>query len=146
MDAVEDLSDPQVPISQACSALGLSRATLYRQTQPAKPPASLPRPPSPRRLSDVERQAVLDVLHTEEFVDQPPAEVHARLLSRGVYLASVRTMYRNPPYDRRTASPLKRVRDRWHPVMRRHWDVTIEDGAGEWFVAESAKVDGRGCA
>lgn len=94
MDAVEDLSDPQVPISQACSALGLSRATLYRQTQPAKPPAGLPRPPSPRRLSDVERQAVLDVLHTEEFVDQPPAEVHARLLSRGVYLASVRTMYR----------------------------------------------------
>ena len=53
---------------------------------------------------------------------------------------------RNPPYDRRTASPLKLVRDRWHPVMRRHWDVTIEDGAGEWFVAESAEVDGRGCA
>lgn len=52
----------------------------------------------------------------------------------------------NPPYDRRTASPLKLVRDRWHPVMRRHWDVTIEDGAGEWFVAESAEVDGRGCA
>jgi hypothetical protein len=94
MDAVEDLSDPQVPISQACSALGLSRATLYRQTQPAKPSAGFPRAPSPRRLSDAERQAVLDVLHTEEFVDQPPGEVHARLLSRGVYLASVRTMYR----------------------------------------------------
>lgn len=57
-----------------------------------------------------------------------------------------RHVCRNPPYDRRTASPLKLVRDRWHPVMRRHWDVTIEDGAGEWFVAESAEVDGRGCA
>ena len=94
MDAVEELSDPQVPIVQACLALGISRATLYRQTQPATLPVVLPRAPSPRRLSDLERQAVLDVLHTEEFVDQPPSEVHARLLSRGVYLASLRTMYR----------------------------------------------------
>jgi transposase InsO family protein len=52
------------------------------------------RAPSPRRLSDVERQTVLDVLHSEEFVDQPPPEVYARLLSRGVYLASIRTLYR----------------------------------------------------
>lgn len=94
MDVVEDLRDPKVPLSKACVALGVSRATLYRQTQPAKLPVALPRAPSPRRLSDLERQAVLDVLHTEEFVDQPPSEVHATLLSRGVYLASLRTMYR----------------------------------------------------
>ncbi|CAN97029.1 transposase [Sorangium cellulosum So ce56] len=94
MDIVEDLDDPHVPIAQACTALGVSRATLYRQTQPAKPPA-LPRSaPSPRRLSAPERQAVLDVLHSDEFVDQPPPEVYATLLSRGVYLASFRTMYR----------------------------------------------------
>ena len=81
-------------VMEAARALGISRATLYRQTQPATLPVVLPRAPSPRRLSDLERQAVLDVLHTEEFVDQPPSEVHARLLSRGVYLASLRTMYR----------------------------------------------------
>jgi putative transposase len=94
MDVIEELDDPQVPIVQACTALGISRATLYRQTQPAKPPAVPVRAPSPRRLSDPERQAVLDVLHSEEFVDQPPPEVYARLLSRGVYLASIRTLYR----------------------------------------------------
>ncbi|KYF60847.1 hypothetical protein BE11_35850 [Sorangium cellulosum] len=94
MDVIEELDDPHVPIAQACAALGVSRATLYRQTQPATPPA-LPEPaPSPRRLSDPERQAVLDVLHGEELVDQPPPEVYATLLSRGVYLASIRTMYR----------------------------------------------------
>jgi putative transposase len=79
---------------QACAALGLSRATLYRQTQPPTPASPVVRAPSPRRLSDVERQAVLDALHSEEFVDQPPQEVYARLLSRGVYLASIRTIYR----------------------------------------------------
>ncbi|XYH95471.1 hypothetical protein ACMHYB_47970 [Sorangium sp. So ce1128] len=94
MDVIEDLDDPHLPIAQACAALGVSRATLYRQTRPALPPV-LPRPaPSPRRLSDPERQAVLDVLHSDEFVDQPPPEVYATLLSRGVYLASIRTMYR----------------------------------------------------
>ena len=94
MNIVEELVDPEIPIAQACAALGLSRATLYRNTQLAAPAALHARGPSPRRLSDTERQAVLDVLHSEEFVDQPPAEVYATLLSRGVYLASIRTLYR----------------------------------------------------
>jgi putative transposase len=33
-------------------------------------------------------------MHSEEFVDQPPMEMFAKLLSRGVYLASIRTIYR----------------------------------------------------
>jgi putative transposase len=33
-------------------------------------------------------------MHSEEFTDQPPHEVFATLLSRGVYLASIRTIYR----------------------------------------------------
>ncbi|WP_159396582.1 hypothetical protein [Sorangium cellulosum] len=37
---------------------------------------------------------MLDVLHSDEFVDQPPPEVYATLLPRGVDLASIRTMYR----------------------------------------------------
>ena len=94
MDLIEELEDPQIPIVQACDALGISRATLYRQTQPAKPASVPERRPSPRRLGDPERQVLLDTLHSEEFVDQPPAEIYATLLSRGVYLASIRTMYR----------------------------------------------------
>jgi putative transposase len=37
---------------------------------------------------------VLDVLHSERFVDDPPHEVYATLLDEGKYLCSVRTMYR----------------------------------------------------
>lgn len=94
MDVIEELDDPQVSIMQACTALGISRATLYRQTQLARPALIAVRMPSPRALTDVERQTVLDVMHSEEFADQPPTEVYARLLSRGVYLASIRTIYR----------------------------------------------------
>jgi putative transposase len=37
---------------------------------------------------------VLDILHTERFVDQAPTEVYATLLDEGTYHCSVRTMYR----------------------------------------------------
>ena len=37
---------------------------------------------------------MLDTLHLTEFADQPPAEVYSTLLERGIYLASIRTMYR----------------------------------------------------
>jgi putative transposase len=94
MDLVEDLADPLIPVTAACDALGVSRATMYRHTGPMWPSAVWERAPSPRRLSEDERAAVLEVLHTPEFADQPPTEVYATLLSRGVYLASVRTMYR----------------------------------------------------
>jgi putative transposase len=94
MDLIEELDDPAVPILRACDALGVSRATIYRSTRPSSPPRSHSRAPSPRRISDEERAAVMDMLHSPEFVDQPPHEVYATLLSRGVYLASIRTMYR----------------------------------------------------
>jgi putative transposase len=94
MDVVEGLDDPRVSVVAACAALGVSRATLYRSTTPPKPPTVRERAPSPRKLSDDERQAIVDVMHSPEFLDQPPTEVYAKLLSRGVYLASIRTIYR----------------------------------------------------
>ena len=95
MDLVEDLADPVVPITAVCQALGVSRASLYRSTRPARPPLFVAqRMPSPRRVSDDDRAKILDVLHSVEFGDQSVMEVYAALLSRGVYLASIRTMYR----------------------------------------------------
>jgi putative transposase len=94
MDLVEDIADPRVSVVRACAALGVSRATLYRGTMPSVPQHPREHAPSPRRLADAERAAVLDVLHSPELADQPPHEVYALLLSRGIYLASIRTMYR----------------------------------------------------
>jgi putative transposase len=45
-------------------------------------------------LSEPERQEVLQVLHSERFVDAPPAQVHSTLLEEGRYLCSPRSMYR----------------------------------------------------
>ncbi len=81
--------------SALCQSIGISRAAFYRRGQPARP--SMPSPPrasSPRALVPAERQAVLDALHSERFIDQSPAEVHAALLEEQTYLCSPRTMYR----------------------------------------------------
>ncbi len=83
--------------SALCHSVGLSRASFYRRwsTGPVAPATPRPaRAPSPRALVPVERQAILDTLHSERFLDQSPAEVHATLLEEQQYLGSVRTMYR----------------------------------------------------
>jgi putative transposase len=77
-----------------CASIGLARATLYRRRQPARSPASTVRAASSRALVPAERQAVLDALHSERFVDHSPAEVQATLLEEQTYLCSTRTMYR----------------------------------------------------
>jgi len=80
--------------SALCQSIGLARATLYRRRQPARPATPTVRAASSRALVPAERQAVLDVLHSERFVDQSPAEVQATLLEEQTYLCSTRTMYR----------------------------------------------------
>ena len=95
MALIEQRDHDLVPVDAACEALGVSRASLYRSHRPPAPPQpARVRSPSPRRLDDAERDRILDTLHLPEFADQPPTEVYATLLGRGVYLASIRTMYR----------------------------------------------------
>ena len=86
--------EPLVGTAPACRALGASRASLYRRRNPPGPAPARPRPAPARALSGAEREAVLEQLHSERFVDSSPAQVWATLLDEGTYLASERTMYR----------------------------------------------------
>jgi putative transposase len=90
MAAVVELAR-DVGVAPACRALAFPRATWYRRK---KPTAAAPRPAPQRALATAERQQVLDVLHSERFVDTAPPAVHATLLDEGTWLCSVRTMYR----------------------------------------------------
>lgn len=85
---------PLVKTKRACQLLGKPRATHYRRLRPGAVRERRPRPTPPNALSPAERQAVLDALHRPEHADLPPAQVWARLIDEGTYLASISTMYR----------------------------------------------------
>jgi putative transposase len=138
MQAVEAAS-VTMGTAPACDALGLSRASVYRQRQPAAPRAARPTPP--RALAPTERQVVLDTLHSDRFLDQAPAQVHAALLDEGTYLCSPRTMYR-------ILDDAEEVKERRDQVRRPHyvkpellatqpntlwsWDITKLLGPAKW--------------
>ena len=111
---------PVVGVARACEAIGVARASFYREARRRRALSDPLPPPSPRHegaagerselgvpgasaavdrahpraLSVAERAAVLDVLHAPRFRDAAPAAVYATLLDEGTYLASERTMYR----------------------------------------------------
>jgi putative transposase len=138
---VEDLT-MIIGTRPACRALGAAPATIYRRRRPPPPRPVRPRAPSPRALSGAEREAVLDELHSERFVDCAPAQVWATLLDEGTYLASERTMYRllaarhggvrerraqlqHPPY----AAP-ELLAERPNEVWS--WDISKLKGPAKW--------------
>jgi putative transposase len=80
----------------ACDALQVSRATFYRyQDQKNRSEDTVAkRPPPPLALKPEEREAVVEILHSERFIDDTPYEIYATLLDEGSYHCSIRTMYR----------------------------------------------------
>lgn len=92
MQSTQELAT-EIGVKPACDAIGMSRATLYRHLKP-KQELPKPRPAPPRSLSPQERRRVLELLHTDPFVDMAPRPIHAKLLEEGTYMCSPRTMYR----------------------------------------------------
>lgn len=143
MDAVVALAPASGLTAGACTALNMSRASVYRRRADlARPPAVRCPRSSPRRaLATVERQAVLEVLRTVRFADQAPAEVYASLLDEGVYHCSIRTMYRILAASQEVRERRNQLR---HPVYKKpellaqapnevwSWDITKLMGPAKW--------------
>lgn len=93
---------PTLGVAPTCAALEVSLASFYRHrhrlaqeppTDPAAPSSSGMLPPG-RALNASEREAVVTQLMSERFMNLAPRQVYAILVEEGIYLCSVRTMYR----------------------------------------------------
>ena len=85
MSAVTPLAH-EVGAVRACEALAVSRASWYRsQGEPStvQPRPAPPRPAPPLALSAEQRQEVMQLLHSERFIDQAPRAVYATVLEEG---------------------------------------------------------------
>jgi putative transposase len=140
MAAIEAVGT-DIAVVPLCRSLGVSRAAVYRRRRPRaeQPPSA--RAASPRALAPTERQVVLDVLHSERFVDAAPTEVHATLLEEGTYLCSPRTMYRILASNHEVRERRDHLR---HPAYVKpellatgpnqvwSWDITKLKGPRKW--------------
>ena len=136
MSLVDDRPE-MLTIGEACDAVDLPRASYYR----ARSVAAVPSRRSRRRLSDAERERVLEALISERFRDQSVRQVWAQLLDEGTYLCSVRTMYRVLEENRAVRERRDQLR---HPAYSRpellatgpnqlwSWDITKLKGPRKW--------------
>lgn len=94
--------DQRLPLPQVlCAVTGLSRATVHRLMR-AETTLDTPTPATgetvtcsgPRFIDAAQREAIFEMMCTEEYVDLAPAEIFFRELDAGRYACSIRTMYR----------------------------------------------------
>jgi len=144
MDGVNLLS-PDVGVARACRAMDIDRSMVYRERAGARrltaPAPKQARPRPPLAFSVAEQQRVLDMLNSERFADSSPRQTYATLLDEGVYMGSVRTMYRllsscdlvrerrnqltHPPYAKPELLAVQ-------PNEVWSWDISKLRGPGKW--------------
>ncbi|HTR06822.1 MAG TPA: IS3 family transposase [Paraburkholderia sp.] len=86
-------------LENACKELGLSLRTFQRWVRDGEAVRAdgrtmIERPAPRNRLSEAERQQILEVANSAEFASLPPSQIVPSLADRGVYLASESSFYR----------------------------------------------------
>lgn len=132
----------EVNIQQACAALAIPRASYYRwQDREEHRSKERRKNRPPLSLSAEEERVVLEILHSDRFVDQAPQEIYNALLDEGNYLCSVRTMYR---ILNKHGEVKERRNQLVHPYYQKpellatapnqlwSWDITKLRGPAKW--------------
>ena len=129
---------------KACGELGITERTFYRWMNREKQTGSVAdgRPgsihPAPRnKLSQAERQQILDICNSPKYTSMPPCEIVPALADEGTYIASESSFYR----VLRTADEQHHRGRADHPVHRTvtthiatgpnqvwMWDITYLNG------------------
>ena len=90
METVEKLGE-EIGLRRACDAIGMPRASIYRQRRGAPVDSESKTNPrsSPRSMTPGERNMVREELFAERHINASPREIYAKLLDEGKYSANV---------------------------------------------------------
>ena len=95
VDLIEEACESGARLGKACEVLEISVSTFRRwasgDLQDKRKGASKK---IPRKLTDAEIQEILAVCCSKEYEDDSPCTIHASLLDKGRYVASVSSFYR----------------------------------------------------
>ena len=95
---IDEATDTGARLSIACMEIGISKRT-YRRWKADKDHTGDKRPiairPAPcNKLTEAERQAILDACNEPRFASLPPSQIVPTLLDEGIYHASESSFYR----------------------------------------------------
>ncbi|MCX7119928.1 MAG: IS3 family transposase [Legionellales bacterium] len=92
----KEAQEKVIPVDVLCSALHIPRATYYRYLDATKigVQRELSRKIPVNSLNSDEKKEILDLLHSENFIDKTPYDLYYGLIDEGKYYCSPRTMYR----------------------------------------------------
>lgn len=131
-------------LSKACNELGLTERTYYRWMRRQKQSGSVGdgRPgaihPEPKnKLSQSERQRIVDICNSPDYSSMPPCEIVPALADEGTYIASESSFYRvlrdanEQHYRGRADKPVRRTvttHIATGPNQVWMWDITYLNG------------------
>ena len=130
--------------AKACGILAITERTYFRWQKQQKVQGSVSdqrptakRPTPSNKLSEEERQKIIETVSTPEFKDMPPCEIVPALADKGEYIASESTFYRVLREEGmagrrgRASAPVKRTISTHHatgPNQVWMWDITYLNG------------------
>lgn len=143
MQLVRQPLPDRVSEREACDVLDLCRNSVraararYHFMGPASPyRRKRERSSQPRALSEAERSKVTEVLTSDEYADQPPAQVYYSLLQQGIYLCSISTMHRLLRQNQLNGERRQQRPGSPQPVPRLH--ATRPNQVWTWDIAKLA--------
>jgi putative transposase len=122
--------------SQACEIIGMSAKTFQRWNRPGNVRDGRPhaKRESANRLSELERQRIIEVANESKYSDMPPSRIVPQLSDEGLYIASESTFYRvlkacNQLVHRQKAKPARQINKpraltATAPNQIYSWDIT----------------------
>lgn len=132
---IDEALEAGARLDKAAEALGLSRQTIFRWRHSVDGEDRRKGPDSPpaNRLTDAEKQRIVEVVNSSEYRNLSPKQIVPLLADQGIYLASESTLYRilreeNMLTHRQSAKPAANHRPREHtatgPNQVWSWDIT----------------------
>jgi len=98
VELIQEANQNGARLAKACEELNISVRTYERWVstgdvqEDQRPHAQRPTPKN--KLTEEERQDVLEIVKKEEFVDLPPSQIVPKLADHGIYIASESSIYR----------------------------------------------------
>ena len=126
-----------IPVMALCRGLSLSRATYYRyQAEQSDEPAK--NTPPANALSGELRCTMLDLLHSERFVDCTPYQIYYTLLDEGYYYGSIRTFYRLLAEKDETQE--RRIQRNHRDVVKPELIATAQNQVWSWDITKLLSI------